>query len=339
MLLQCSNIYKYYDGKKVLDDVTMNAKSGEITIFIGPNGAGKTTLFKILSLLESQDSGEIIFDRATVATNKNTLRKNIGMVFQNPILLDRSVTDNLTFALRKRRETNIDNQVREIIKQLELEKIRDKNAREISGGEKKRVAIGMILLLKTPILVLDECFANLDPLSSKLLENVLNELRKKGDKTIIISIHSLLHAYSLGDKIYFMKSGKIAQQRPPKILFNKPFSLYSANYLGQKNIFAGAIRKIGNDCVVELKEGLRVNVISDLEGDVFIYVLPSDIIVAVNPIISSALNNYQGNIIEIENLGQIMNLRINIRIIIEAIITKKSFEELRLEIGKEVFIA
>ena len=101
MLLQCNNIEKRYYGKKVLEGISMEAKPANITVFIGPNGAGKTTLFKILGLLEKPDNGDIIFERKTVRNNKRSFRKVIGMVFQYPMLLDRTVKENLAFGLKK----------------------------------------------------------------------------------------------------------------------------------------------------------------------------------------------------------------------------------------------
>jgi tungstate transport system ATP-binding protein len=339
MLLQCNNIEKYYNGKKVLNGISIESNPEKITVFIGPNGAGKTTLFKIIGLLEKPDKGEILFAGKTVAINNNSFRKNVGMVFQYPILLDRTVWENLAFGLKKRKETHIEKKVKEMIQQLWLEKIKDKNAREISGGERKRVAIGMVLLLNTAILLLDECFANLDPLSSKLLENLICDLKRRGDTTILLSTHSLLYANSLGDHIYFMKNGRIIEQGSPKALFEKPFSRYAADYFGQKNIFAGTIQKTGEDRIVNLSSGLKISIVTELEGEVFIYIPPSDIIIAVNPIVSSALNNFRGTITGIESQGQILCLTINIGISIEALITRKSMEELHLEFGKEVHVA
>jgi len=88
-----------------------------------------------------------------------------------------------------------------------------------------------------------------------------------------------------------------------------------------------------------LKGGLKVSVVTELEGDVFIYIPPSDILIAINPIVSSALNNFRGTIIGIESQRQIISLTINIGILIEALITRKSREELQLEFGKEVYVA
>ncbi|OGF61586.1 MAG: hypothetical protein A2Y62_16940 [Candidatus Fischerbacteria bacterium RBG_13_37_8] len=338
MHLQCKGIEKYYTGKKVLDGISMEALPGKITVFIGPNGAGKTTLFRILGLLEKPEKGGIYCDGTEITTNPYVFRKSIGMVFQYPILLDRSVKENIAFGLKKRKESDIEKKVDTIIQQLSLEKIEDKNAREISGGERKRVAIGMVLVLNTAILLLDECFANLDPLSSKVLEKVLISLKRRGDRTIVLSTHSLLYAHSFGDHIYFLRNGKIIEQGEPGVLFEKPSSLYAADYYGQKNIFAGVVQKTTEDCIVQLQEGVRVSVTTELEGEVFLFILPSDILISIKPIISSALNNFKGVIISKEDHGQTVNLTVNIGILIDALVTRKSLEELKLGVGKEVHI-
>ena len=211
MLLQCESIVRTYGDRCILNGVNMEAEAGKITVLIGPNGAGKTTLFRIMALLDPPDSGEIRLAGSPVARRPSAWRRHVSLVFQNPLLLDRTVEKNLRYTARRVGESDAGGRIKELARSLGLLDLLDHNARQLSGGEKKRTAFGMALMSGAPVLLIDECFANLDPLSAKIFQDLLLSLKQAGKHTILLSTHDMVHAQAFGDCIYFLHDGDIIE--------------------------------------------------------------------------------------------------------------------------------
>ena len=337
MHLRCEGITKSFGPKTVLRDVQLDAEPGKISVIIGPNGAGKTTLLRILALLEDPDNGHILFD-GHVARMDTTCRRNVVMAFQQPVLLDRTVTANLTYGLNRRKDPDVQRRVNSMLKLMELEHLGGKNAGQISGGQKKRTALGMALLMDAPILLLDECFANLDPLSTKILEDVLLSLRSEGRKAILLATHSLLHARRHADFIYVLKDGNILEKGKPHDIFNRPSSLYTALYVGHCNVFEGKVETVGESTYVTLENGLRFAVVTRLQGRVHVSVPPTDILISTKPLVSSALNSFQSTTTAIQDDGMLVLITVDVGVPIQAVITRRSLNELNLRVGATAYL-
>lgn len=335
MHLQCESITRIYGDRHILDGVSAEARPGKVTVLIGPNGAGKTTLFRILALLDPPDSGEILFSGSPVTGRPAAWRKHIAMVFQNPLLLDRTVKKNLRYATRSR-GTAHKARIRDMAESLGLANLLDHNARQLSGGEKKRAALGMALMSEAGILLIDECFANLDPLSAKIFQDLLLSLKQSGRHTILLSTHNMVHARAFGDYIYFLHEGRIMEEGTPEEIFQTPASLFTARFVDLKNVFSAVIENDGAQTFACLENGKRISVITGLTGSVFLSIPPTDILVSKEPLSSSALNTHPGVILSVHRDGPLVTLSVDIGIPIEVAVTQHSVETLGLTGGQPI---
>ncbi|MEM3366018.1 MAG: phosphate ABC transporter ATP-binding protein [Candidatus Methanomethyliaceae archaeon] len=208
------NVSKEYSGRVVLRNVTFNVREGEFFVLVGPNGSGKTTLLRILDLLEEPTSGKIFFDGEEVDYYKDRvpLRRKIGMVFQQTVLFDMSVYDNVAYPLRIRGsllKDEIERRVMNVLEDVELRGFDRKNALTLSGGEAQRVALAQALVTEPRLLLLDEPTANLDPKNVSIVEGVLSRLNKERKTTIIMTTHNMFQAERLAERIALLNEGEI----------------------------------------------------------------------------------------------------------------------------------
>lgn len=338
MRLRCKHIACNMAGRDILRGVTFSAMPGGVTAIIGPNGAGKTTLLRTLALLQRPDSGEIFLDNISALNNPQSIRRNISMVFQQPVLLDRSVEDNIAFGLKARSANTIREQINYAIDMLGLDRIRRRNARALSGGEKRRAAIAMALALDTPVLLLDESLANLDSFSATTVRRLLETLKEESSKTIVLATHDLDSARRYADFVYLMQDGLIAQSGDAEELFERPSSAFAAHYLGSPNTYEGVIETENEVRYVRLFCGLRIATGSHAEGRVRVYIPPSDIIISVSPFRSSALNVFRGRIKSISVADGLARITVDIGVDVEATLTTRSLEAFGLRVDSEVYL-
>lgn len=339
MEIKAVDITKEYCGLAVLKNLSLQIPDKKITVIIGPNASGKTTLLKVLSLIDKPTGGSIYIDGTdTSKLDKKilTIRRNIAHVLQNSVLFSGTVLENIEYGLRIRKEKNAKEKIFQIAELLGLEHILNKDAKNISGGEKQRVALARALVLDTETIFFDEPTSNLDPLSTKIIEDVISFYSKK-DKTIIIATHNLIQARKFADIIYFIENGKIVQSGNSEEVFSKPVSISCAEFTGAQNIIRGYIDNNSNFIMGNFK----ISVVSDIvDAQVFAVIRPEDILISNEPITdTSARNCIKGKIKEIKHLGQIDEVIVDVNgIEIMSIITKQSTEIMQLKSQKEVYI-
>jgi tungstate transport system ATP-binding protein len=201
---------------------------GQVMGIVGPSGAGKSTLLRLIDLLEPPDEGEVLIAGEPVrfdSPRANETRRRIGMVLQRPVALNRSVRNNLAYALRIRdaEETEAFEKVDRELKRLGLADRSMKNARTLSGGEMQRLCFARATIFDPDILLLDEFAANLDPSNVSLLEHQLRAYVSAGKgKTVIIVTHNLFQARRLCDKIALMWDGRIVEVADRDKFFERP---------------------------------------------------------------------------------------------------------------------
>lgn len=224
MKIKTLNLFKTYNGKEILKDISLEIQENKITVFIGPNGAGKTTIFKILSLLEKPTSGKLFFNEidTTKITEKEklNLRRKISMVFQNPVLFKDTVFNNVAYGLKIRKETEIKKKVTEALKQVQMEKFKNQNALTLSGGEMQRVVLAQRLVFAPEIIFLDEPTTNIDLENTKIIEEIIFNL-KQNLKTIVLATHNFAQAKKLADEIIILNEGKIIAAGEPKTILHQ----------------------------------------------------------------------------------------------------------------------
>lgn len=228
-MLEAKKIFKSFDGKEILKGINLKVEKGEKVIIIGPSGSGKSTFLRCLNLLETKDSGDIVFEgnMITEKTNLDEYRKNIGMVFQNFNLFNNmTVKENIMLApttLKLKSKEEAEKDAKKLLKKINLLSKIDKYPNQLSGGEKQRVAIVRALAMEPKIMLFDEPTSALDP---EMVGEVLDLMKKLADDgmTMIIVTHEMKFAKEIGSKVIFMDDGKIVEQGTSKAIFENPKS-------------------------------------------------------------------------------------------------------------------
>ena len=219
--------YDGVDGSKIraLHDINLELEYGEKVAVLGANGSGKTTLFYHLNGLLLPQSGEITVQGTEVnKKNRKELIKNVGIVFENPDnqLFSTTVYDDVAFAYRNQNfsEKEIKNKVPALLDKVQAGDLAEKSPYNLSWGQKKRVAIAATLAMDPDILIFDEPFSGLDPLVSKYLMALLEDLHEEG-KTILMGTHNVDIAHSWADKIIILYEGEVFAAGPVDLLEDK----------------------------------------------------------------------------------------------------------------------
>ncbi len=237
-MIEASDIYKSFSGKKVLSGISLEVRKGEVVAVIGPSGSGKSTLLRCINLLEKIDGGRItVEDEIMVTTNsygraeyadKNKLRNirlKIGLVFQNFNLFPHfNVLRNITEApvsVAGISKQEAQQTARQLLEKMGLEDKADAYPCELSGGQSQRVAIARALALKPDVLFFDEPTSALDP---ELTLEVMKVIRKLAEEhmTMVVVTHEMAFAREVADRVIFMDNGVIVEEGSPDELFNNP---------------------------------------------------------------------------------------------------------------------
>ena len=212
--------------KTLLNNISLNITSSGILVIMGPNGAGKSLFMRCLHCLNQPDSGRILFASDEI---NQTRRKSQALIFQKPVLLKRSVRQNLEFVRNLHRTDNLAS-VELALRNVGLSKLASQPANQLSGGERQRLALARALLLRPQMLFLDEACANLDPASVSNIEEVLRQACKDGQKIILIT-HDIAQAKRLADEVIFLHHGALCEHTPARVFFQSPKSQAARAYL------------------------------------------------------------------------------------------------------------
>jgi len=205
------------DGRAVLAIDRLTIRRGEVLAVLGPNGAGKTTLLLVLARLLKPESGSIRFDsQAGPIENDLDYRRRISVVMQDPLLLDRSVFDNVAAGLRFRRlpAATVNERTTAWLEKLGIVHLRDRPGLKLSGGEAQRVALARAFVLEPELLLLDEPFASLDALTRERMSEELLRIWQARRKTVLMVTHSISEALYLADRVL------VLSPRPGKLRLN-----------------------------------------------------------------------------------------------------------------------
>jgi len=343
-LIEAQSLCKEYSGRQVLKDIGFRVQNGEIFILVGPNGAGKTTLLRILDLLEEPTSGRILFDGTSTnysAKDKADLRRRISVVFQQTILFNMSVFDNVAYGLKVRGENKVsaEQKVKEALELVQLRGFEHKNALALSGGEAQRIALAQALVTAPELLLLDEPTANLDPRNVSIVEEALSRVNRERRTTMIMATHNMFQAENLAHRVAVINEGRMEKIGTFQEIFRAPSKLL-VDFARLENVFSG-VSKVTEEgtSLVDVGEGVYIETAFKKSGNATIYVRPEDIILSVQPIISSARNTFEGRIVQVSDLGPSVKLKVRAGKDFIAQITKRSFNEMQLNLDLKVFLA
>ncbi|MBI3819506.1 MAG: ABC transporter ATP-binding protein [Planctomycetes bacterium] len=239
-VLRISNLQKSYGGRRVLDGVQFDVSAGEFTVVLGPTGAGKTTLLRTIAGLETPDAGNIIMNGAD-ALSLPPAARDVALVFQNFSLYPgKTVRANLEFPLRAPErglgESDIKDRVAKAASMLHIERLLDRPARQLSGGEMQRVAIGRAIVRRPSLFLMDEPLTNLDAKLREELRVELRELARGLGAPVLWVTHDPSEALSMADRIIVLIAGRILQIGAPENVYFAPASPEVARQLGSPPI-------------------------------------------------------------------------------------------------------
>ncbi len=339
---ELKNATKVFGNKTVLDNVTLQVYQGEILALLGPNGSGKTTLLRLLAFIENPSSGEVTFQgEAVTSRNVEKMRLQSTLVFQKTTFFDTSVYNNVAYGLKLRKipKNIIDERVSEALETVKLEGFEKRAAKKLSGGEQQRVAIARALALRTKLLLLDEPTANLDPKNASIVEEVIAAISRRFKITIVMATHNMFQAEKLPTRIALISDGKISEVGEPSEIFGK-LSRNLASFAAVDNTFTGTASDTGSGTtVVDIGNAVRVEITTQRRGEISFFISPQDIILSKSPIASSARNVLKGKISAIAESGSLVKLTVDVGKPFVVQITRRSFVEMALNLGAEVYLA
>ncbi|HPE15319.1 MAG TPA: ABC transporter ATP-binding protein [Oscillospiraceae bacterium] len=243
-MIELKNLYKTYDRKTdVVKNLNLVIQDGELVVLIGESGCGKTTTMQMINRLIEPTGGSILINgKDTKTIDKNTLRRNIGYVIQDIGLFPhRTIEQNIATVplLCRKDRAQVTEQVRALMETVGLpyDQYAARYPNELSGGQQQRVGVARALANDPDIILMDEPFSALDPITREQLQDELLRLHDEMGKTIVFVTHDMDEAIKLGDKIAIMQNGEIAQFDTPEELLKNPVSEFVAAFIGQNRLW------------------------------------------------------------------------------------------------------
>ena len=226
--------YSYKNGKKVLNDISMEFEKGKFYAILGVSGSGKTTLLSLLAGLDEPRNGEILYNNQNIKVKgyENHRKSNISLIFQNYNLLNSlTIYENIMIPLKLIGEDKkvIDEKVHQITKELDIESLLNKYPHECSGGQQQRLCIARALAVQPEVILLDEPTSALDPISTLKIEELLLQL--KDQYTIAIVTHNMQQASRIADYTAFFLVGEMVEYGPTKDVFGMPKDKRTEDYI------------------------------------------------------------------------------------------------------------
>ena len=244
------------EGVVAVQEFNLDIADKEFIVLVGPSGCGKSTTLRMVAGLEDISGGELyIGDR--LVNDVPPKDRDIAMVFQNYALYPHmTVYDNIAFALKLRHmpKDEIDRRVKEAAEILDITQYLDRKPKAMSGGQRQRVAIGRAIVREPQVLLMDEPLSNLDAKLRNQMRAEIIKLRERINTTFIYVTHDQTEAMTLGDRIVIMKDGFVQQVGTPQEVFNHPYNLFVAGFIGtpQMNFFDAKLVKNNGKYAVEL---------------------------------------------------------------------------------------
>ena len=243
-MIEFKGINKIFKNNIVLYDINLKLEEGNIIVFVGPSGCGKTTTVKMINRLIKPTSGQILINGEDIS-NKNVieLRRNIGYVIQQTGLFPHmTIKENIEIVakMQKMNSKEIEKKTRELMEMvgLDYEKFANRYPAELSGGQQQRVGIARALITNPDIILMDEPFSALDPITRSQLQDELLNIQTQFKKTIIFVTHDMDEAIKIADKICIMGKGRIIQYDDPETILKNPANEFVSDFVGKNRIWA-----------------------------------------------------------------------------------------------------
>ncbi|TAL39967.1 MAG: ABC transporter ATP-binding protein [Spirochaetes bacterium] len=324
-----------------LDSFTLEDR--EVLVLIGPNGAGKTTLLQTILRLIPAHSGSILFKSrdALSIEQPHAYRRHFGMVFQEPLLFNTRVYDNIVSGLRIRGmpAAEMKRRAEEEMKRFGIAHLADRLSRTLSGGEAQRTSLARAFAVRPEVLLLDEPFASLDnPTRESITADLERAIRDTGT-SMIMATHDRDEALRIADRLAVMQDGRIIQTGPPGEIMERPASEFVAGFVGTETILSGTVNEVLEGTFVVLVQGKRVELAGEArKGERITFcVRPETIVLSKGDMEQvSARNRFRGTVTRITALRPYSRVHVDCGFPLIAWITPHSVQELLLAEGVDI---
>ena len=345
LLLEARDIVVIRGGTRVLDIASLVLHEKEVLSLIGPNGAGKSSLLLTLASLLRPSGGELRCRGELLVTKHSTdvYRRRMSMVFQEPLLFDTSVFDNVATGLRIRGmgRSEIRTLVGESLELFNILPLADRSARRLSGGEAQRVSLARAFAIKPELLLLDEPFSSLDPPTRLALTEDLDHILKQTGTAAIIATHDQMEALQLSDRMAVMNGGRIVQCASPVEVTHRPADEFVASFVGMENVLSGQVTAHDKEIVTVSIAGHPVKIVgmASAGDDVLFCIRPENITIETTDhgATTSARNVFHGLIGKITHLGAYHKVCLDCGFPLVTYLTSQAIDTLHLEEGKTVY--
>lgn len=243
--LEIRNLRRAFEGRAVVDDVSLSIQPGQVTCLLGPSGCGKSTTLRMIAGVEMQDSGEIHVDGNLICDTIFRVppeRREIGLMFQDFALFPHlSVADNVAFGLKTGTRAEKRHRVAELLERVDLRQFIDGYPHQLSGGEQQRVALARALAPKPKIMLMDEPFSGLD---NRLRDGIRDDtltILKEQDTAVLLVTHEPDEAMRMADEIALMRDGRIVQQGAPYNVYTRPVDRAAVLFFSDANVLQAQV--------------------------------------------------------------------------------------------------
>lgn len=333
-MLQLKNLWKRL-GDFQLKNINLSIKEKEYFIILGPTGTGKTVILEVIAGMYKPDQGEIWFNGKRI-NDLYPEQRDIGFVYQDYALFPHlTVEENIAFGLKVRKQNaeTINSSLYKIVSLLGIEHLLKRYPSTLSGGEQQRTALARALITSPGLLLLDEPLSALDPRTKQVFQEELWRIHRELGTTTVHITHDFSEAIALGDRIGVMYNGEIVQVGTPAEVFRRPNSRFVAEFVGAENIIPGKALK----GAVQIVPGVEIQTVSSKIGNVTLTIRPEDIIISRERVISSAQNSLPGRIVHLANQGSVFRITIDSGIMLTALVTPQSVEQMALNQGDNIW--
>lgn len=337
-MIRIKNLSKDWKEFKI-DRISLEVEDGEYFVILGPSGSGKTMLLELIAGIWYPDFGKIYMNHQEV-TRFPPEERGVGFVYQDYMLFPhKTVFENIAFGLniRKMDKHEIETNVREIMDLFSISHLADRLPRTLSGGEQQRTALARALIIQPQVMLMDEPLSALDRSTKEELIQELKYVHKKFDTTIIHVTHNFDEAIALADRIAIMRDGQISQIGDSTEIFRRPADKFVADFVGVENIIAGVASQGSGKLTVIDTGNVSIYSSEQKTGEVHIAVRPEDITISMEKVVTSARNAFKGQVKEIIDQGALIKLTIDIGEPLIVFLTRQSFLDLKINVGKEVW--